>query len=202
MLPHCDTCSCRQAPWPATSDVRHLPVDLAEFAEPPGSDNYVWLPISLTTLTGGELDTLAGRVARYRRLIREGDALNIREAVIMVHLAQQRWMTQETERHANRQRQHKRTRVRNGYDRCLERTKAIIRAEGGPCQYCGAPNPRTVDHKLPWHRGGDHRRKNLALCCASCNSRKGNRTPEEWKADRLKRGLPWPPLPRTVARSA
>ncbi len=50
------------------------------------------------------------------------------------------------------------------------------------CQYCGekkAVTELTLDHILPRSRGGDHSPVNVVTACVSCNTRKGNRTPEE-----------------------
>jgi len=67
-----------------------------------------------------------------------------------------------------------------------------------PCAYCGDP-ATAVDHIIPLSRGGAHRMSNLAPACMWCNTEKGNRTPEEWKAWRLRLGRSWPPSPRTEA---
>ena len=51
------------------------------------------------------------------------------------------------------------------------------------CQYCGG---ETQDRRLEWEhmvprsRGGSDRVKNATLACHTCNSDKGNLTPEEW----------------------
>ena len=50
------------------------------------------------------------------------------------------------------------------------------------CQYCGAKkkaNELTLDHILPRARGGDNSPLNVVAACVACNSRKGNRTPDE-----------------------
>ncbi len=48
------------------------------------------------------------------------------------------------------------------------------------CMYCGTIKGRIeVEHRLPVSRGGTDRWDNLVLACFDCNSRKGNRTPEE-----------------------
>jgi len=67
-----------------------------------------------------------------------------------------------------------------------------------PCAYCGG-TATAVDHVIPQSRGGAHEMRNLAPACTPCNTEKGNRTPEEWKAWRLNRGRTWPPLPVTDA---
>lgn len=50
------------------------------------------------------------------------------------------------------------------------------------CVYCGATENLTLDHIIPQSQGGAHDPDNLCACCRSCNSSKGARTPEEWRA--------------------
>lgn len=58
------------------------------------------------------------------------------------------------------------------------------------CAYCGAPfesmpffeDDRTIDHVIPLLRGGEHVIENVVVCCRSCNSSKGARTLDEWRA--------------------
>lgn len=53
------------------------------------------------------------------------------------------------------------------------------------CHWCKAltgPEDRHVDHIQPLSRGGNHTAKNLCICCASCNSRKHDRTTAEFLA--------------------
>jgi len=60
--------------------------------------------------------------------------------------------------------------------------KALLLRDNYTCQYCGAQPPRdqlTIDHVLPRSRGGRTEWENVVIACASCNRRKGNRTPEE-----------------------
>lgn len=50
------------------------------------------------------------------------------------------------------------------------------------CAYCGGlfVEPElTVEHILPVSRGGRHEWTNVVTACRSCNTRKGNRRPEE-----------------------
>ncbi|MCX7670457.1 MAG: HNH endonuclease, partial [Anaerolineae bacterium] len=50
------------------------------------------------------------------------------------------------------------------------------------CAYCGrqfAEADLTVEHIVPVSRGGQHVWTNVVTACRSCNTRKGNRTPEE-----------------------
>jgi 5-methylcytosine-specific restriction endonuclease McrA len=46
------------------------------------------------------------------------------------------------------------------------------------CRGCG--NPATsLDHLMPYSRGGENAPRNLVACCTNCNSKKHARTPEE-----------------------
>jgi 5-methylcytosine-specific restriction endonuclease McrA len=50
------------------------------------------------------------------------------------------------------------------------------------CQYDGRRYPTedlTFDHVLPRSRGGRTSWENIVTCCVDCNTRKGNRTPQE-----------------------
>ncbi len=52
------------------------------------------------------------------------------------------------------------------------------------CAYCGASERKLgynfhQEHVIPLSRGGGYTRENIVPACRSCNSRKGNRTPEE-----------------------
>ncbi|WP_192821130.1 HNH endonuclease [Rufibacter sp. LB8] len=55
----------------------------------------------------------------------------------------------------------------------------IMRRDGHQCQYCGATRNLTLDHLIPRSRGGESTWYNLITACGRCNSRKGDRTPEE-----------------------
>ncbi|RMF10754.1 MAG: HNH endonuclease [Candidatus Neomarinimicrobiota bacterium] len=58
--------------------------------------------------------------------------------------------------------------------------KNILTRDKYTCQYCGTKRaPLTVDHILPRERGGADNWENLVTACSHCNSKKGNRTPEE-----------------------
>ncbi|NDJ52820.1 MAG: HNH endonuclease [Chloroflexi bacterium] len=57
--------------------------------------------------------------------------------------------------------------------------REIFRRDGYRCQYCGSKHNLTIDHVFPRHRGGQHTWDNVVTACASCNRRKGGRTPEE-----------------------
>lgn len=48
------------------------------------------------------------------------------------------------------------------------------------CVYCGADNPKTVDHVVPVSKGGGNGLDNLVPCCKACNSKKRDRDLQEW----------------------
>ncbi|MHC2993305.1 HNH endonuclease [Pontibacter sp. HJ8] len=55
----------------------------------------------------------------------------------------------------------------------------VLRRDNFLCQYCGTNRNLTLDHMLPRSRGGETNWLNLVTACSKCNSRKGDRTPEE-----------------------
>ncbi len=60
----------------------------------------------------------------------------------------------------------------------------IETAEELPCFYCSVVTTlgtRTVDHKTPISRGGEHVLENVCCACRSCNSSKGKLTAEEFR---------------------
>lgn len=61
------------------------------------------------------------------------------------------------------------------------------------CRYCGAMWASQIDHVIPVAQGGSSTAPNLAHACLRCNTEKSGRTPAQWKASRLSRGLSWPP---------
>lgn len=53
--------------------------------------------------------------------------------------------------------------------------------ETNVCLYCGSTDSKlTMDHWMPVVRGGKTELGNLLPCCKSCNSRKGDKHPDEW----------------------
>jgi len=58
-------------------------------------------------------------------------------------------------------------------------TKKAVLIRDGFCQYCGSDKHLTIDHIVPVSKGGLNTWENMVAACHSCNSRKGNRTPEE-----------------------
>lgn len=55
---------------------------------------------------------------------------------------------------------------------------------GGHCEYCKKTllfSEINVDHYVPISRGGEHKKENLKISCASCNKSKGAKMPHEWE---------------------
>lgn len=48
------------------------------------------------------------------------------------------------------------------------------------CYYCGEKKPLTQDHVIPISRGGEHTWLNILPACQSCNSRKQDKSVEEF----------------------
>jgi len=60
--------------------------------------------------------------------------------------------------------------------------KNVFARDGNRCQYCGLdfpPSQLSFDHVTPRSRGGTTDWENVVTCCLICNSRKGDRTPQE-----------------------
>ena len=57
--------------------------------------------------------------------------------------------------------------------------REVLRRDRNKCQYCGATKNLTLDHVIPKSRSGTHTWDNVVIACNNCNSRKGDRTPEE-----------------------
>ena len=58
----------------------------------------------------------------------------------------------------------------------------IYRRDAFQCQYCGSrPGLKnlSIDHVVPVSRGGITTWENCVVACVKCNTRKGNRTPEQ-----------------------
>lgn len=55
----------------------------------------------------------------------------------------------------------------------------VMKRDAFQCLYCGSTKNLTLDHMVPKSRGGDSSWTNLVTACMRCNTRKGNRTPEE-----------------------
>lgn len=56
----------------------------------------------------------------------------------------------------------------------------ILRRDNFECQYCGVKNKiMTVDHVVPRKDKGQTSWENLVCACVACNSKKGDRRPEQ-----------------------
>lgn len=55
----------------------------------------------------------------------------------------------------------------------------VMKRDHFQCQYCGSNRNLTLDHLFPRSRGGKATWTNLVTACNRCNTRKGDRTPEE-----------------------
>ncbi len=75
----------------------------------------------------------------------------------------------------------------NLYDKVPQLTlrfnrKNLFARDGNCCQYCGKVFPLSqlsFDHVIPRSRGGKTTWENVVCCCLKCNTRKGDRTPEQ-----------------------
>jgi 5-methylcytosine-specific restriction endonuclease McrA len=77
--------------------------------------------------------------------------------------------------------------------------REVLRRDDYTCQYCGRRSSiLTLDHIMPRHLGGPHTWQNLVAACASCNRRKGGRTPEQ--ANMALRRQPFEPSPSAYYR--
>ena len=54
--------------------------------------------------------------------------------------------------------------------------RRVYDRDGHRCVECGTDADLTLDHIIPWSKGGDDTVANLRTLCRSCNSRKGART--------------------------
>lgn len=62
----------------------------------------------------------------------------------------------------------------------LKEWKTILVVFNHRCAYCGATDRITQDHVIPLSQGGTDSIENVVPACRSCNSSKGDKTPEEW----------------------
>ncbi|MEA3349639.1 MAG: HNH endonuclease [Chloroflexota bacterium] len=66
--------------------------------------------------------------------------------------------------------------------------REVFRRDNYTCQYCGKRKKiLTLDHVIPRHLGGEHSWENLVTACASCNHKKGGRTPKQSRMKLLRK---------------
>lgn len=56
----------------------------------------------------------------------------------------------------------------------------LLTKQNHRCYYCGANKPLAEDHVIPLSKNGSHSVSNIVAACKSCNSKKQNKTPEEF----------------------
>lgn len=75
--------------------------------------------------------------------------------------------------------------------------REVLRRDRYQCQYCDSKKQLTIDHIIPRSKGGKHTWDNVVIACESCNSRKGDRTPQQ--AGMLLKTKPTAPIHPAVA---
>lgn len=75
--------------------------------------------------------------------------------------------------------------------------REVLRRDKHTCQYCGSTKQLTLDHVIPRSKGGKHTWDNVVTACERCNSRKGDRTPQQ--AGMTLRTTPKAPMHPAVA---
>ena len=70
-----------------------------------------------------------------------------------------------------------------------EQRQRILWRDGHECRACGGTKRLCIDHIVAWSCGGSNDDDNLQVLCGSCNSRKRDRTQEEFEALCVKAGI-------------
>ena len=70
----------------------------------------------------------------------------------------------------------------NGYKWIRLSTRyAIYARDQFKCVWCStAPLRLSLDHLMPWSKGGGNHPTNLVTCCFACNAKRGNLSPQCW----------------------
>ena len=59
--------------------------------------------------------------------------------------------------------------------------KELLNVKFDCCVYCGSKDSKTIDHLIPKSKGGTDYIDNLVICCKSCNSRKKDKSIEDFR---------------------
>ena len=70
-----------------------------------------------------------------------------------------------------------------------EQRQRILARDGYECCACGGTKRLCIDHVVAWSCGGSNDDDNLQVLCGSCNSRKQDRTQEEFEALSVRAGI-------------
>jgi 5-methylcytosine-specific restriction endonuclease McrA len=70
-----------------------------------------------------------------------------------------------------------------------EQRQRILARDGYSCVACGCTKRLAIDHVVAWSAGGSNDDNNLQVLCGACNSRKRDRTQEDFEALCIKAGL-------------
>jgi 5-methylcytosine-specific restriction endonuclease McrA len=92
------------------------------------------------------------------------------------------------------------------YDRVPRREirftrRNVFHRDRSRCQYCGRvfhQRQLNIDHVVPLSRGGKSSWDNVVCACIECNSRKGDRTPEEARITLIR--VPRKPSPQPILK--
>jgi len=69
--------------------------------------------------------------------------------------------------------------VHVSYKSVMMTRQNIFKRDGNKCVYCASSSNLTLDHVVPKSKGGNSTWTNLVTACRTCNSKKGDFTPEE-----------------------
>lgn len=92
------------------------------------------------------------------------------------------WKTPNGRAYVARRNARRRSRLALVSDITAAQWKELVTEYGSTCAYCKKAAPLTRDHVIPLSQGGHDTKANIVPACQSCNSSKGARTPEQWKA--------------------
>lgn len=64
---------------------------------------------------------------------------------------------------------------RNDSSMPRKRKQKVLQRDNYTCTHCGAGNVTTVDHIIPYSKGGSNKQSNLQAMCYDCNQEKGDK---------------------------